>query len=61
MPKFNNPTSYSGRQANQNVSGQARFATDAEAATGTSENLLISPATLASAVDDLIPTATTTV
>lgn len=60
MAKFNNPVSYAGRQANQNLTGQARFANDTEAAAGEAENLIISPATLASAVDDLVPDATTT-
>lgn len=61
MPKFSNVLSYTGRQANKTKSGQARFATDAEAASGTAENLLISPSTLSSAVDDLLPDATQTV
>lgn len=61
MPKFQNPTSYAGRKANKNLSGQSRFATDAEAAAATAEDLMISPATLSSAVGDLVPSATTAI
>lgn len=61
MPKFARPTAYNGRQSNKDKTGQARFATDAEAAAGTAENLLISPATMSSAVDDLLPDATQSV
>lgn len=60
MPKYASPTAYAGKKATKNVSGQARFANDTEAAAGTDEGLIISPATLASAVDDLVPTASTT-
>ena len=61
MPKFPNSVSYHGSKSTKTRSGQARFATDTEAAAGTDESLLISPATLASAVDDLVPTASLTV
>lgn len=58
MPKFARPNAYTGKQGNQSWTGQARFATSAEAEAGTSEELIISPATLAAAVDDLVPQAT---
>ncbi len=61
MPKFNNPKSYEGRNANQKRTGQARFATAAEAASGAADDLLISPLTLSTAVDDLLPDASQTV
>jgi hypothetical protein len=58
MPKFANPVSYHGRKANSDHSGQARFATDAEAITGTATDLIINPANLTAAVDDVLPDAT---
>ncbi len=58
MPKFASPTAYAGKQGNQKVTGQARFATEAEAVAGEAENLIISPATLDAAADVLIPDAT---
>lgn len=61
MPKFARPNSYNGKQSNQNWTGQTRAATAAEAAAGDSEQLYISPATLASAVGDLVPSATTVI
>jgi len=61
MPKYNNPTAYSGRSASDEHSGQARFATDAEAIAGTATDLIVTPSALAGAVDDLLPAATTTV
>ena len=60
MAKFSRPNSYNGKQSNQNWTGQTRAANSVEAAAGESETLYISPATLASAVDDLLPDATTT-
>ena len=59
MPKYKRPTSYMGRQANQSFTGSTRAATAAEAAAGTVDELYISPATLASAVGGLVPSATT--
>lgn len=61
MPKFARPNSYNGKQANQSWTGQTRAATDTEAAAGVSEQLFITPATLASAVGGLVPSATTVV
>lgn len=60
MPKFARPNSYTGKQSNQSWTGQTRAANDIEAAAGVDEQLYISPATLASAVDNLLPDATTT-
>ena len=60
MPKFARPNSYTGKQSNQHWTGDVRAANATEAAAGESETLYISPATLASAVDDLLPDATTT-
>lgn len=60
MPKYNNPVSYAGRKATQNVGGQARFATATEAAAGAADDLIISPSTLDSAVESLVSNATTT-
>jgi len=60
MPKFARPNSYTGKQGNQNWTGQARFANETEAEAGTSEELIISPATLASSLDTLVPHASTT-
>lgn len=59
MPKFARPNSYNGKQANQAWTGQTRAANATEAAAGLSEQLFISPATLASAVGGLVPSATT--
>lgn len=61
MPKFRNPAGYTGRKGNSDHTGQVRFATNAEAVTGTATDLVISPASMSGAVDDLIPDATTTV
>ena len=60
MAKFSRPNSYTGKQSNQNWTGDVRAANSVEAAAGESQTLYISPATLASAVDDLLPDATTT-
>jgi hypothetical protein len=61
MPKFANPASYTGKQSNQQHTGQARFATSSEAAAGELDDVMISPATLDSAVTSLVPAATETV
>jgi len=61
MAKFARPNSYNGKQSNQSWTGQTRAATAAEAAAGDAEQLYISPATLASAVGDLVPSASSTV
>lgn len=61
MPKFARPNSYNGKQSNQSWTGQARAATASEAAAGDSTQLYISPSTLASAVGDLVPSASATV
>ena len=61
MPKFKRPTSYTGRQANQQKTGSTRAATATEAAAGLVDELYISPKTLASAVGGLVPSATTVV
>lgn len=50
MPKFARPTSYTGKQANQQWTGDTRFANSSEATAGASKQLAISPATLASTV-----------
>lgn len=60
MAKFARPNSYNGKQSNQSWTGQVRAATETEAAAGDSQQLYISPATLASAVGDLVPHASTT-
>lgn len=57
--KFARPNSYDGKQSNKYFTGQVRAANATEAAAGTSEALYISPSTLASAVGDLVPSATT--
>lgn len=46
MPKFARPTSYNGRQATQQWTGDARFATIEEAIAGVSTSTIISPATM---------------
>ena len=61
MPKYSNSTSYTGRKANKDHSGQAKFATTTEAVAGDADDVMISPLTLSAAVDDLLPDATTTV
>lgn len=58
MPKFARPNSYNGKQSNQSWTGQTRAATPTEAVAGESEQLYISPATLAAAVVGLVPLAT---
>lgn len=61
MPKFARPNSYTGKQANQNWTGDSRFANLAEALAGASDQLAISPLTMAAAVTGFIPAATTLV
>ncbi len=61
MPKYANPTAYTSRQSNKNLTGSARAANLVEAAAGVSEQLYISPATLAAAVESVVPPATNTV
>ncbi len=61
MAKFARPNSYNGKQSNQNWTGSVRAANSVEAAAGVSEQLYISPSTLASAVGDLVPSASATV
>lgn len=61
MPKFARPNSYNGKQGNQSWTGQVRFANETEAAAGTSDQLAISPLTLAQSLDTLVPHATTAV
>ena len=58
--KRQNPVSYAGRKATQNRSGDARFATNAQAVSGVADDLIISPASLAASVDDLVPDASQT-
>jgi len=55
MPKFARPTSYNGRQSNQNKTGSVRAANATEASAGLSDELYISPLTLASAIGSVIP------
>lgn len=59
MPKFARPNSYTGKQSNQQWTGDARSATLAEALAGLSKQVYISPATLAAAGTALVPDATT--
>jgi len=54
MPKFARPNSYNGKQSNQHWTGSARAATVQEASAGDSEQLYISPATLASSIEALV-------
>ncbi len=57
MPKFARPNSYTGKQSNQQWTGDARSATAIEAAAGDSAQLYISPRTLASASEALVDAA----
>lgn len=61
MPKFARPNSYTGKQSNQQWTGDARAATLAEALAGASKQLYISPSTLSAAGTALVPDATTLV
>lgn len=59
--KFARPNQYTGKQSNQSWTGSVRAANVDEAAAGDATNLYISPSTLASAVGDLVPSASATV
>jgi hypothetical protein len=61
MPNCARPNSYNGRQSNKYLTGDTRAANSVEAEAGVSEQLYISPATLADAVQALVPLATPTV
>jgi len=61
MPKFATPNAYAGRQSNQNLTGQSRFAKAQEALSGLSDQLVISPLTLASVNNALLTSAATVV
>jgi hypothetical protein len=61
MSKFENPAGYTGRKATKDRSGQAKFATNAQAAAGLASDLMVSPLSMAGAVDDLVPDASLTV
>ena len=61
MPKFARPNQYTGKQSTQSWTGSVRAANSVEAAAGQDPNLYISPATLASAVGTLVPSASATV
>jgi len=58
MPKFARPNAYTSKQSNESWTGASRAANATEAAAGTDAGLFISPATLASAVGALVPSAT---
>lgn len=57
MPKFARPNSYTGKQSNQNWTGDSRAATVGEALSGDSKQLYISPSTLAAVSADLVDLA----
>ncbi len=61
MPKFARPNSYTGKQGNQQWTGDVRFATLGETLAAASTQLAISPATLAAAATGFVPAATTLV
>lgn len=61
MPKFARPNTYTGKQANQQWTGQTRFANSVEALAGDSDELAISPLTLSQAATGFVPAATTLV
>lgn len=61
MPKFARPNSYTGKQSNQQWTGDVRASTLAETLAGASRQLYVSPSTLAAAGTALIPDATTTI
>lgn len=56
MPKFARPNSYTGKQSNQNWTGDSRAANANEVAQGVSPQLYISPLTLAAAIGTLVNT-----
>ena len=51
--KYPNKLAYTGQQANQSRNGSTRFATSAEAAVSTNDDLALSPATLQAAVQSV--------
>lgn len=57
MPKFARPNSYTGRQSNQQWTGDARSATIAETIAGDSSQTYVSPKTLASVADAIVDSA----
>ena len=61
MARFNNPTDYTGARGSSKHTGSLRLATAAETAAGTNGGIAISPLSLASAVGDLVPSATTSI
>lgn len=61
MPKFARPNSYNGRQGNPSFTGSIRCATQQEVDAAQSDELAVSPATLAGAIGSVIPPASTTV
>jgi hypothetical protein len=60
MAKFARPNSYTGKQSNRNWTGDTRAATVNEVAAGDSDQLYISPLTLATAIATLLPIASET-
>lgn len=50
MPKYASPVAYAGRLANQDHTGQSRFATNAEAVAATADDLMVSPESMAAAL-----------
>lgn len=54
MPKFARPNSYTGKQSNQNWTGDSRAANSQEVSQGASQQLYISPATLSAAIGTLV-------
>lgn len=54
MPKFARSNSYNGRQATINWTGDSRFATDAETIAGASNQLAVSPQSLAIASELIV-------
>jgi hypothetical protein len=59
MARFENPCDYTGAKGSKTQTGSLRLANSVEAAAGIADNIAISPATLASAVGGLVPSATT--
>jgi len=58
--KFPRPNAYNGRKANQAWTGEVRFAKQAEVNAETSNQLAISPATLAATLTTLLQTGSST-
>ena len=61
MPKFKRPNAYTSPKATEQRTGESRFASSTEAASGERTDLMISPSVLDSAVESLINDASTTV